>query len=126
MRSDRTNANGQQPVRVLLAVADPESRWGRDEVLVDCRCAAGRGAGPDFLQFSEGIGGRACLRILNRYHELEHAPAGLGLQRLIRLVDDGKLTPHLGVEADWSEIGQVAQALIDRRFQGKAVLHIPS
>ena len=67
----------------------------------------------------------ACLRILNLYHELEHAPAGLGLQRLVHLVGEGELTPHLGVEADWSEIGRVAQALIDRRFQGKAVLHIP-
>lgn len=37
---------------------------------------------------------------------------------------DGKLTPHLGVEADWREIGKVAQALLDRQFPGKAVLHI--
>jgi hypothetical protein len=50
--------------------------------------------------------------------------ASIGLQRLAGLVGDGKLTPHLGVEAEWREIGQVAQALIDRRFQGKAVLHI--
>jgi hypothetical protein len=61
---------------------------------------------------------------LNLYHELEREPASLGLQRLVRLAGSGKLTPHLGVEADWREIGQVAQALIDRRFQGKAVLHI--
>ena len=47
-----------------------------------------------------------------------------GLQRLVRLVGNGKLTPHLGVEADWREIGQVAQALLDRRFPGKAVLRI--
>ena len=66
----------------------------------------------------------ACLRILNLYHELEREPASLGLQRLVRLASNGKLTPHLGVEADWREIGQVAQALIDRRFQGKAVLHV--
>ena len=66
----------------------------------------------------------ACLRILNLYHELDREPASLGLQRLVRLAGDGKLTPHLGVEADWREIGKVAQALIDRRFQGKAVLHI--
>jgi NADPH2:quinone reductase len=66
----------------------------------------------------------ACLRILNLYHELEREPASLGLQRLVRLVGDGKLTPHLGAEADWSEIGQAAQALLDRQFPGKAVLHI--
>jgi NADPH:quinone reductase-like Zn-dependent oxidoreductase len=66
----------------------------------------------------------ACLRILNLYHELEREPASLGLQRLVRLVADGKLTPHLSVQADWHDIGQVAQALIGRRFPGKAVLRI--
>jgi len=66
----------------------------------------------------------ACLRILNLYHELEREPASLGLQRLVRLAGDGKLALHLGVEADWREIGQVAQALLDRRFPGKAVLHV--
>ncbi len=66
----------------------------------------------------------ACLRILNLYHALEREPASLGLQRLVRLVGAGKLAPHLGVEADWREIGEVAQGLLDRRFPGKAVLHI--
>jgi NADPH:quinone reductase-like Zn-dependent oxidoreductase len=67
----------------------------------------------------------ACLRFLNLYQELGQEPASLGLQRLVRLVGNGKLTPHLGVEEDWREIGKVAQALLDRRFPGKAVLHIP-
>ncbi|MBO0806377.1 MAG: zinc-binding dehydrogenase [Nocardiopsaceae bacterium] len=67
----------------------------------------------------------ACLRILNLYQELEREPASLRLQRLVRLASEGKLTPHLGVEADWREIASVAQALIDRRFPGKAVLRIP-
>lgn len=66
----------------------------------------------------------ACLRILNLYHELEREPASRGLQRLIRLVGSGKLTPHLGVEADWHDIGTIAQALLDRRFPGKAVLRV--
>ena len=66
----------------------------------------------------------ANLRILNLYQELEHETASAALKRLVRLVGNGKLTPHLGIEADWSEVGQVAQALVDRRFQGKAVLHI--
>ena len=34
----------------------------------------------------------ACLRIVNLYHELERKPASLGLQRLVLLVSDGKLT----------------------------------
>ena len=66
----------------------------------------------------------ASLRILNLYQELEHETPAVGLKRLVRLVADGKLIPHLGVEADWREIGPVAQALIERRFQGKAVLQI--
>jgi hypothetical protein len=61
---------------------------------------------------------------LNLYHELEREPASLGLRRLALLVGNGKLTPHLGVEADWREIGKVAQALLDRRFPGKAVLRV--
>ena len=67
----------------------------------------------------------ACLYILNLYHELEREPASVGLQRLVHLAGNGKLTPHLSVEADWREIGRVAQALLDRRFPGKAVLLIP-
>ena len=68
----------------------------------------------------------AGLRILNLYQELEREAASVGLQRLIRLVSAGKLNPHLGAEADWREIGEVAQAFLDRRFPGKAVLHIPA
>ncbi len=66
----------------------------------------------------------ACLRILNLHQELEREPASRGLQRLVRLVGSGKLTLHLGVEADWREIGEVAQALLDRRFPGKAAAHL--
>jgi NADPH:quinone reductase-like Zn-dependent oxidoreductase len=67
----------------------------------------------------------ACLYFLNIGRELQKEPPSRGLQRLVRLVSDGQLTPHLGVEADWSEIATVAQGLIDREFQGKAVLHLP-
>jgi hypothetical protein len=61
---------------------------------------------------------------LNLHHELGREPASRGLQRLAFLAGNGKLAPHLSVEADWREIGKVAQALLDRRFPGKAVLHI--
>ena len=66
----------------------------------------------------------ANLLILNLYQELEHETASARLKRLVRLVANRALFPHLGVEADWHEIGAVAQALIERRFQGKAVLQI--
>jgi len=67
----------------------------------------------------------ANLHFLNIHQELAREPASFGLRRLVHLAAAGKLTPHLGLEADWREIGQVAQALIDRKFPGKAVLHIP-
>ena len=66
----------------------------------------------------------ACLRILNLYQEFEREPPSAGLRRLVHLVGAGTLTPHLGVEADWREIGKVAQELLDRRFPGKAVLRV--
>lgn len=64
------------------------------------------------------------LDFFNLYFEFRREPASSGLQRLVRLVSTGKLTPYIGMEADWHEIGRVAQALIDRQFPGKAVLHI--
>jgi hypothetical protein len=66
----------------------------------------------------------AHLDCFNLWFEFEREPASSGLQRLVRLVSIGKLIPLIGMEADWHEIGRVAQALIDRQFPGKAVLHI--
>ena len=58
------------------------------------------------------------------FHELERQPAGVGLARLVRLVADGRLRPHVEVEAPWTEIGAIAQRLNDRAYTGKAVLHV--
>jgi NADPH:quinone reductase len=58
------------------------------------------------------------------FHELKKQPASLGLTRLVKLVADGVLVPHIDLEAPWSEIARVAQQLTDRQFLGKAVLHI--
>jgi NADPH:quinone reductase-like Zn-dependent oxidoreductase len=64
------------------------------------------------------------LDFFNLYFEFRRKPASPGLQRLVLLVSTGKLIPSIGMETDWYEIGKVAQALIDRQFPGKAVLHI--
>ncbi len=64
------------------------------------------------------------LDFFNLFFEFRREPASLGLRRLVHLVSTGKLIPLLGMEADWHEIGRVAQALLDRQFPGKAVLHI--
>jgi NADPH:quinone reductase-like Zn-dependent oxidoreductase len=59
------------------------------------------------------------------FHELKKQPASVGLARLVKLVANGSLAPHIDLEAPWSEIAQVARQLTDRQFPGKAVLHIP-
>jgi NADPH:quinone reductase len=58
------------------------------------------------------------------FHELKRRPASEGLARLARLVAEGELRPRIEVEAPWTEIASVMQALLDRRFSGKAVLHL--
>lgn len=51
-------------------------------------------------------------------------PASVGLALLARLVAEGTLKPLVEVEASWTEIGAVAQQLMERAFSGKAVLHL--
>jgi NADPH:quinone reductase len=58
------------------------------------------------------------------FHEVRQQPAGVGLQRLVKLLEQGKLKPHIDLEADWAEVGEVAQQLLDRRYVGKAVLRV--
>ncbi|MEN9520263.1 MAG: hypothetical protein RLZZ381_2851, partial [Cyanobacteriota bacterium] len=50
------------------------------------------------------------------FHELKKQPASLGLTRLVKLMTDGVLVPHIDLEAPWSEIARVAQQLTDRQF----------
>ncbi|MCX6047849.1 MAG: zinc-binding dehydrogenase [Chloroflexi bacterium] len=58
------------------------------------------------------------------FHEVVRQPAGAGLARLAALIDAGRLHPHISVEKHWTEIGTVAQQLLDRAYPGKAVLHV--
>jgi NADPH:quinone reductase-like Zn-dependent oxidoreductase len=58
------------------------------------------------------------------FHELKRRPASEGLARLVHLVSEGALRPRIAVEAPWTDVAEVAQALIERRFPGKAVLHL--
>jgi NADPH:quinone reductase-like Zn-dependent oxidoreductase len=71
-----------------------------------------------------GTGG-ARLYGLTLFHELMSVErAGIGLALLAAEIAAGRLQPQIAVEADWSEIGTIAQRLIDRDFTGKAVLHL--
>jgi NADPH2:quinone reductase len=58
------------------------------------------------------------------FHEVLTRPAGAGLGRLLRLVDEGSLEPRIELEAPWDEIGHVTASLTDRHYAGKAVLHV--
>ena len=58
------------------------------------------------------------------FHEVLTRPASEGLTRLSRLVAEDRLRPHVSVEAPWTEVGDVAQRLLDRGFTGKAVIRI--
>lgn len=71
-----------------------------------------------------GTGG-ARLYGLTLFHELMSVErAGIGLALLAAEIAAGRLRPQIAVETGWSEIGSIAQRLIDRDFTGKAVLHI--
>ena len=50
--------------------------------------------------------------------------ASLGLGRLAALVASGRLTPFLSAERPWGEVAATAQDLMDRKYPGKAVLHL--
>ncbi len=58
------------------------------------------------------------------FHEVLEKPASGGLDRLARPVADGSLRPHIALEEPWTEIGAVAERLMQRSFTGKAVLHV--
>jgi NADPH:quinone reductase-like Zn-dependent oxidoreductase len=57
------------------------------------------------------------------FHELGSHPAGRGLARLLGLVEAGLLKPPIEVEGKLAEIGELAQALEDRKYTGKAIVH---
>ena len=69
--------------------------------------------------------GRTTLYGLYLFTEFGTEPASVGLRRLADLVAAGQLAPHISVERPWTEIAQVAQDLMARRFPGKAVLTLP-
>jgi NADPH:quinone reductase-like Zn-dependent oxidoreductase len=68
------------------------------------------------------VAGRATLYGFYLFVELGNDPAGVGLRRLADLVTAGQLAPEISVERPWTDIAQVAQDLMARRYPGKAVL----
>ena len=58
------------------------------------------------------------------YRESQVESAAKGLERLLSLLEQKRLSPYVAVEGNWKEIDAVAAQLIDRDFPGKAVLTI--
>ena len=94
----------------------------RDGTVVTFGSSAGAEVTFDLRPFF--LGGGASLYGLILFHEVTKRPAAVSLARLAGLVADGQLTPQIAVEAPWGEIATVARELLDRRFTGKAVLHL--
>jgi NADPH:quinone reductase len=70
-----------------------------------------------------GRGGVSLYGLLINY-EVKRQPIAAGVPRLARMVADGTLRTSIGVQAPWTEIARVGQSLLERRFTGKAVLHV--
>ena len=49
-----------------------------------------------------GASSGASLYALILFHELKRESASVGLQRLLNLVADGQLRPHIAIEAPWT------------------------
>lgn len=58
------------------------------------------------------------------FNEINLTPASEGLRQLATLVSQGSLKPQIEIEESWEKIGSIAKALTDRKFTGKAVLHL--
>ncbi len=71
-----------------------------------------------------GTGGASLLGFI-LFHEvtLGETPAA-GLATLAALVAEGHLKPQISVQAPWTNIAPMAQDLVDRKYPGKAVLHL--
>lgn len=61
---------------------------------------------------------------LNLIDELSRMNATSALARLVRLLDDGRLTAPVELEAPWQETAAAIDALLARTISGKAVLHV--
>jgi len=71
-----------------------------------------------------GIGGASLLGFI-LFHEVTlGAPPSAGLATLAALVSEGRLAPQISVQAPWTDIAQLAQDLLGRKYAGKAVLHL--
>lgn len=58
------------------------------------------------------------------FNDLTRKPGAEDLAQLATMIDEGRLKPRIEVETPWTEVGIIARQLLERRFTGKAVLHV--
>jgi NADPH:quinone reductase-like Zn-dependent oxidoreductase len=80
--------------------------------------------GPATFDSSAVLRTGVTISALRVFNEMNRETAGVGLGRLARMIAEGELKPLIAVEAPWTEIGPVAQQLLDRGYPGKAVLTV--
>ncbi|HZU66130.1 MAG TPA: zinc-binding dehydrogenase [Ktedonobacteraceae bacterium] len=80
---------------------------------------------PTTISFGD-FAGHAGARIQAFFSYLSGPPESFGkdLAVLVALVAAGKLHPQIGSEASWRDVGQVMEALRQRRIRGKAVFRV--
>lgn len=98
------------------------SMIAKDGVCVSYGVSAGADVTFDARTFFRS--GRPTVYGMYLFQEFFQRPAWQGLSRLSAMIAKGTLVPHIDHEADWSEIGDVAQRLLDRKITGKAVLRV--
>jgi NADPH:quinone reductase len=82
------------------------------------------GAEPQIVANKFYSTGATTLYGLYLFTELATEPASIGLRRLAELTSAGKLRATIAVEEPWTKVADVAQALTERKYVGKAVLHL--
>jgi NADPH:quinone reductase len=94
----------------------------RDGVCVTFGASANRNATIEVGSFFRN--GPHTLYGMYLLEEFRSQPASAGLAVLASLVAEERLHPHIAIEASWTQIGEVAQQLVDRAYPGKAVLRL--
>ena len=82
------------------------------------RAAPAHVANPGFIEHSVRLHGLAL------FDEPRPEPRSEDLRRLLNLVAEHGLQPHIEIEESWTEIAAVAQKLEAQDFAGRAVLHL--
>ncbi len=124
---DASAAAGFGPYRLIVeGVGGPVLATAMGMLAPDGVCVAFAGSAGSEITFdlwSFVRAGRPSLYGLMLRNELALEPASIGMARLAQLVSEGRVRPHISVEAPWDQIGLVARDLLDRKIPGKAVLH---